>query len=175
MTRLKWFKLDTWITAFLRDVKTRGLSEFTHRFYQAELKFFADFCAEKDVSEVTQIDPALLRDFLEWLRTVRKRNPGGQHAAYRAVRAFLLWWEREAEPDDWKNPIKKVRAPKVSLAPLEPVPMLDVKAMLDTCGDDFTGARDKAILLCLLDSGARAREFLALSLADVDYISGAVI
>ncbi|MCX6083059.1 MAG: site-specific integrase [Chloroflexi bacterium] len=73
MIRLKWFKLDTWITAFLRDVKTRGLSDFTYLFYQRELNFFDKFCAEKDVSEVTQIDPVLLRDYLEWLEKIRKR------------------------------------------------------------------------------------------------------
>ena len=46
--------------------------------------------------------------------------------------------------------------------------------MCDTCGDNFTGVRDRALLLCLLDTGARAREFLALNLDDVDFVSGAI-
>jgi site-specific recombinase XerC len=102
-------------------------------------------------------------------------NAGGRHAKYRAVRAWLYWFEREAEPDGWKNPMLKVKRPKVAHEPIEPVPIEDIRAMLATCGNDFTGLRDRAILLCLLDTGARMREFLALNVADVDMIGGAVI
>ncbi|MCX6083060.1 MAG: site-specific integrase [Chloroflexi bacterium] len=63
----------------------------------------------------------------------------------------------------------------MNLAPIEPVSLMDVKAILETCGDDFTGYRDRAVILCLLDTGARAREFIALTLEDIDHISGAVI
>ncbi|HEY3311218.1 MAG TPA: tyrosine-type recombinase/integrase [Anaerolineales bacterium] len=175
MTHLKFSALDTWINAYLRDVKTRGLSAFTYQYYRRELDFFLTFCADRSVIEVTQVDPALIREYLEWLEKVRKRNPGGRHAGYRAVRAFLTWWAAETEPDDWTNPTKKAKAPRVILEPIEPVTLQDVKAMLEKCGDDFTGHRDRAIILCLLDTGARAREFLALALADVDHISGAVI
>jgi len=69
----------------------------------------------------------------------------------------------------------KVKRPKVAHEPIEPVPIEDIRAMLATCGNDFTGLRDRAILLCLLDTGARMREFLALNVADVDMIGGAVI
>ena len=34
-------------------------------------------------------------------------NPGGHHAHYRALRALLYFFEDEAEPEDWNNPIKK--------------------------------------------------------------------
>jgi len=41
--------------------------------------------------------------------------------------------------------------------------------------DDFTGARGETLLLCLLDTGAREREFLSLNLVNVDVIGGGVI
>ena len=45
--------------------------------------------------------------------------------------------------------------------------------MVKTCkAGNFLDERDKAILLALLDSGARAREFLAVNLDDRDSISG---
>jgi integrase len=47
--------------------------------------------------------------------------------------------------------------------------------MLATCNDNLIGRRDRAIILCLLDTGARAREFLSLDVADVDMVSGMVL
>ncbi len=38
----------------------------------------------------------------------------------------------------------------------------------------LTGERDRAAMLCLLDSGCRAAEFLALNIGDVNLASGAV-
>ncbi len=57
----------------------------------------------------------------------------------------------------WKNPILKVKAPRVVLEPIEPISLEDVEALIDSCDDnDKTGLRDKAIFLCLHGTGARA-------------------
>jgi site-specific recombinase XerD len=173
MTREKIDGLETWVTAFLRDCKIRGLSAFTVEFYRAQLHTFTTYCKAQSVTEVLGVTPDMLRGFMLELET-NGRNAGGRHAAFRAVRVFLRWYETEAEPEGWANPIHKVKPPKVTSEPIKGVPTVDIKAMLETCGDNFTGVRDKAILLCLLDSGARAREFLALNLEDVDFVSGAV-
>lgn len=173
MTRLKIDGLETWTTAFLRDCKTRGLSAFTIEFYRAQLQIFTTYATGEDVTEVLDLTPDLLRGFMLALET-KGRNAGGRHAAFRAIRAFLRWYETETEPEDWINPVRKVKPPKVEHEPIKGVPIEDVKAMLETCGDNFTGKRDRALLLCLLDTGARVREFIALNLDDVDFISGAV-
>lgn len=173
MTREKIDGLETWVTAFLRDCKTRGLSAFTVEYYRAQLHKFTTYCKAQSVNEVMQITADLIRGFMLELET-NGQNAGGRHAAFRSVRVFMRWYESEAEPEGWANPIKKVKAPKVTSEPIKGVPTEDVKAMLETCGGNFTGVRDKAILLCLLDSGARAREFLALNISDVDFVSGAV-
>jgi site-specific recombinase XerC len=80
---------------------------------------------------------------------------------YRALRAFLIWYEKEAEPDNWKNPIAKVKAPKVGKEILEPISLETVSALLRTCNASFLGVRDKALILFLLDTGARASEICA--------------
>ena len=59
---------------------------------------------------------------------------------------------------------------------MEPVSLLDIRAILATCERrTFTGDRDRAIVLALLDSGCRASEFLALNIEDVNLAAGAVI
>jgi integrase/recombinase XerD len=58
---------------------------------------------------------------------------------------------------------------------IEPVSIQDVIALLATCGVDFSGTRDKAAILVLLDTGARAQEFLDLNLEDIDLATGSVL
>jgi site-specific recombinase XerD len=173
MTLVKIDGLETWVTAFLRDCKTHGLSAYTVEFYRAQLDIFLTYCKAQNVTEVTSVTPDLLRGFLLALEA-KGRNAGGRHAAFRAVRAFLRWYEAEAEPEGWVNPIRKVKPPKVTNEPIKGVTTEDIKAMLETCGGDFIGIRDRALLLCLLDTGARAAEFMALNISDVDFVSGAV-
>ena len=47
---------------------------------------------------------------------------------------------------------------------------------MGTCdGQSFTGCRDRALLLALLDTGCRASEFLALNIGDVNLADGRVM
>lgn len=73
-------------------------------------------------------------------------TPGGQHAIYRALKTFLLWFEDETEPEGWKNPIRKVKPPKVPTEPLDPVEVETVKAMVAACPpgtlDNFCASLD---------------------------------
>jgi integrase len=88
----------------------------------------------------------------------------------------LYWFEDEVEPEGWKNPIRKVKAPKVPTEPIDPVPLDTVSRMIKVCErGTFTGDRDAAILLCLLDTGARAGEFLAINLNDINQARGDIL
>jgi integrase/recombinase XerD len=76
----------------------------------------------------------------------------------------------------WKNPMQKVKAPKVVLDPLEPISIEEVRALVNTCRrGDFIGERDRAIFLFLLDTGARARELCNMNIKDIDLNTGAVM
>jgi integrase/recombinase XerD len=59
---------------------------------------------------------------------------------------------------------------------LEPVSIEVTKALLDTCKNHkFTDSRDRAIILALCDTGARATEFLSIELEDVNRITGEIL
>lgn len=89
---------------------------------------------------------------------------------------FLLWYESEAEPEGWKNPIRKVKAPKVVNEPLSPIDPEDVSALLKTCKtNSFLDYRDKALIMFLLDTGARAREVLGVNVQDINPITGEIL
>jgi site-specific recombinase XerD len=78
-------------------------------------------------------------------------------------------------PFDWKNPIRKVKAPRLPVKPIEPISLQDIQSLLKTCEQRFSGSRDKALIFGLLDTGARAHEFLNLYLEDVELASGSVL
>ena len=167
--------LLTWLEAFLIDRKAAGVAPGTLRFYRQKLKLFADYCDAQAIKEIGQISPSFLRQYLLYLEE-SGHNPGGRHAAFRTIRAFFLWYEDEVEPQGWSNPIRKVKAPKVPVEPLEPVSFDIVNQMIKACPHNtFTGARDVAILLCLLDTGARATEFLSINLEDINQARGEIL
>ena len=165
--------LLTWAEAFLIDRKAQNMSKGTLQFYKKKLRLFTDYCESQAVKQVSQITPTLLREFLLYLET-KGHNAGGIHAVYRTIKTFLRWFENEVEPENWKNPINKVKAPKVGLEPLEPVDIEDINKMIETCPNSFTGLRDKAIMLFLLDSGVRASELVSINIEDVNPYIGDV-
>jgi len=164
-----------WIEAFLIDRKAQNLSKGTLKFYQDKLKLFMDYCDSQAISEIIQITPNNLRQFLLYLEETN-HNPGGIHAIYRSVKAFMRWFESETEMDNWRNPIKRIKSPKIAEKILNPASLQDIFAMVDTCKTNkFTDIRDKAILLFLLDSGTRSQEFINLNLDDINLVTGEII
>jgi site-specific recombinase XerD len=181
-TKNKWHNLNnplsdnlsTWLNAFLKDRIAQGLAPGTMHYYKTKLSLFADFCESKQIIQVTRITASDLREYMLLLEE-KGHNPGGRHGCYRTVKTFLYWWEQEVEPDGWSNPVRKVKPPKLPIELLDPVSVNDIEAMVETCDKSFHGRRDKAILLGLLDSGARANEFLDIKLDDYNKFSGEIL
>jgi len=167
--------LLTWLEAFLIDSKAAGVAEGTLRFYRQKIKLFSDYCDALTVKQIGQITPSFLRQYLLYLEE-SGHNAGGRHAAFRLLRAFFLWYEDEVDPDGWSNPIRKVKAPKAPVEPLELVSFEIVAKMVKACPHNtFTGDRDAAVLVCLLDTGARASEFLSINLEDINQARGDIL
>lgn len=166
--------LPVWMTEFINDRKAQNLTEATIAFYGFMLKQFADYCEAQAVTQISQITPGFIRQYMVTLSETHK--PGGVHCAFRTIRAFFNWWENEAAPDGWKNPMSKIKAPKIGQEPLQPVKEDDFSRLLDACkGNDLMMLRDKALFLALLDTGARARELLAVNREDLDQVTGQIL
>ncbi len=162
------------VESFLIDRKAQSVSPDTLSFYQKKLKHFLSFCEQQTITQVSQITPDLIRRFI--LQLTETHNQGGVHCCFRPLRTLLLWVEsEEIMPPGWKNPIRRVKAPKLAVQPIEPVSLADVRALAETCQHNYSGTRDKAMILGLLDTGARAREFLDLNLQDVDLATGSLL
>jgi integrase/recombinase XerD len=169
------YNLLEWANQFYQSKKIEGVSGFTLTFYKQQLGYFLRYCESQLITSLEEITPNVIRQFLLWHQETG-HNPGGLHATFRTIRVFLIWYENEAEPDGWKNPISKVKAPKVTNEPLSPVEPEDVLALLKTCKSySFLDYRDKALILFLLDTGARAREVLGVNIQDINPFSGEIL
>lgn len=156
-----------WANGFIFDRKAQGLSDGTVRFYINKITKFTKYYTTRGLQDIDEITPKLIRDYLMWLET-DDHTPGGVHAYYRALKTFLKWYEIEQD-GEWINPINKTRmkVPKVDL--LEPADEKAIGKMISVAK-----IRDKAILLCLLDTGARGNEFISLNFNDINQITGIV-
>lgn len=166
--------VSEWANEFYKAKKIEGVSGATQIFYKQQLGHFLDYCDAQVIERLDQLNTNVLRDYLVWLEE-NGHNPGGVHAAYRVLKTFLRWYEAEAEPDNWKNPITKIKAPKLAEDPLEPVEVADVLKMAEVCDKSFLGLRDRAMLLFLLDTGVRAGELARMDQDDINLVTGAVL
>ncbi len=165
------FSILEWAEAFIIDRKSRGLSPNTISFHRKKLEKFLKYCEIYQIHDIQEIEAKHIREYILWLED-KGHNKGGVHAHFRVLRSFLYWYEMKNDLPDWANPIQKVKVKKPRQEPLEPADIKAVKAMLDVCGNDFTGIRDRLILLILLDTSLRASELLALNFDNVNPITG---
>lgn len=154
------------LSEFLRDCKSRALSWNTVEYYRRQITFFQEYCENQGITDIEDVTTDVLRSY--FISLDGAHNAGGKHAKYRAVKVFFLWYEREYEPDDWKNPIHKVKPPKVPEQIIEGITIEQVKQILSTCDSTrFSDVRDRAMILFLLDTGVRVQEMIDLNRDDL--------
>ena len=158
------------INGFLIERKSRGLSKWTLKYYSNELRYFSQYLDEVGMINLNDLTSDEIRHYL--LGLGERRNQGGVHSAYRAIKAWLNWVWDEFEVEG-RNPISRVSIPAGKNHPLPGISISDVKKMIDSCTTDMA-VRDKALLMFLVDTGARRAEVVSLNIGDVDFISGNV-
>jgi site-specific recombinase XerD len=107
-----------------------------------------------------------LEAFLADLLT--RRAPGTVATRHKVLRLLYRWLEEEEEIDD--NPMARVKPPIVPDQPVAVVPEDGLRRLLAVCaGKRFEARRDTAMIMFLLDTGARRAEVAGLRLADLDF------
>ena len=153
--------------SFMLSREAMDCTPSTLVWYRQYINALITFLEGRNIKELSEITPDLLRRYLVDLKT-RKLAPTTIHHHASAARSFFNFL-----CDDGllvENPMRRVAMPRL---PKEIKPAFtpeDVHRLLDGCQN----ARDRALVLCLLDSGARASEFCALTVGDVDLANGAV-
>jgi integrase/recombinase XerD len=191
--RTSGFLLSDAILGFQQYKTAAGLSPRTGVSYEQHLRVWLRQIGDRDISMVATRD---ITAFLAWLHngyTPQRRNGGCQPLSRKTVRNFWItlmsffhWASAEFNLD---NPMKGVPGPKFEDTPIEPFRKEQVEVLLKEC--EFcrnaktqyrrsfsmrrsTAARDRAIVLMLLDTGLRASELCSLRIGDIDQANGQI-
>lgn len=171
--------LQVCITNFLTACQASGLAKKTICWYQKNLSRFAAF-AEGFTTKGQQwwlapVVQAFLADLQS--RPRYQGHPTRQpeersisivtlHAYHRTLKRFFSWLVAEGLLTD--NPMTRIKTPKIPKQVPKGITIQDFKALLAVANNP----RDKALLLILADTAARASEVCRLEVKDVDLNQG---
>jgi integrase/recombinase XerC len=151
------------LRSFERHLRAQNRSERTVDNYLENARRVEVFLEGrgKRLDEATQADlEDLLGDIL------RRRSANTAATRYKVMRVLYRWLEEEEE---FPNPMARMKPPIIPERPIPIVPDDGLRRLLAaSAGKDFDARRDTAIIMLLLDTGARRAELADLQLAHVD-------
>jgi integrase/recombinase XerC len=151
------------LRSFERHLRAQNRSERTVGNYLENARRVEVFLEDrgKRLEEATQAD---LEDFLADI--LRRRSANTAATRYKVMRVLYRWLEEEEE---LPNPMARMKPPIIPDRPVPIVPEDGLRRLLSACaGKGFEARRDSAIIMLLLDTGARRAELADLQLAHVD-------
>jgi site-specific recombinase XerD len=161
-------------------VGERNLARNTQQSYRDAVRLLVVFVAAKmhkkvDELLVPDIDADLLRDFLRHIEEKRKCSISSRNqrlAAIHALAGFIA--ERCPEYLEWCAQLRAVKSKRSAPTPVCYLEKPEIDALLDAPTPvTKLGYRDRALLLFLYNSGARADEAANLCIEDLSLHSGA--
>jgi site-specific recombinase XerD len=152
------------IRSFERHLRAENRSERTIATYLVGLRQADAFLRARG----TTIEAATRADLEAFLADLLTRRTASTAATYYKPLKLLYAWlaEEEEIPAD---PMRRMKRPIVPDKPVPIVPADGLKRLFRACaGNTFEARRDTALLMLLLDTGARRDEMARLKLTDVD-------
>lgn len=154
--------------AYLLHCRAAGHKPNTREVYERSVTRMVTHLQGQGLERVADVKPAHLEAFFFDLR--RDHSKGGVEVIYRPVKAFFRWYWDLYEVET-RNPIDRVTVEHQPVKARAGIPLEVVQRMVGHCHGHYKW-RDTAVLEGLLDTCARASEFCALRVGDVNYVTG---
>jgi site-specific recombinase XerD len=152
------------VRSFERHLRAENRSERTITTYLVGLRQADAFLRARGttIQAATRAD---LEAFMGDLLT--RRTPSTAATYYKPLKLLYAWLAEEEEIPT--NPMARMKSPIVPDKPVPIVPEDGLKRLFKACaGNTFEARRDTALIMLLLDTGARRDEMAGLKLTDVD-------
>ena len=156
--------LSEQIELYLRRCEVEGKSPNTVRAYAHTLRRFAIGVGDIATTAVAQ------EQLYDYLARFTDRSLETRHRYFREIRCFFNWLVAADRPE--RNPFQGMRNVRLPSRIVQPFTPEEIGALLAATSPTPVGQRDRALLMTLLDTGARCSETVRLQLADVDLEEG---
>jgi len=144
-----------------------GLSSNTILAYGRDLKGFLEFCQSRKISQLKQIRPALVQNYMQVLTQDEQRSEGSIKRCLVAIRMFLRFAKLTGLVCDDFTAV--LESPKVWQKLPTVCSKQQVVSLLDApCPEEPYYLRDKAMLELLYATGIRASELAGLKSSDLN-------
>jgi site-specific recombinase XerD len=137
--------------SFERHLRAENKSDRTVETYLEAVRLLKAFLAPRGVG-LAEADRAQIEAFLADL--LARWKPATAANRYRSLKVFYAWLEDEGEIA--ADPMAKMKPPAIPEQPIPVLPDEALRRLFAICaGKDFEARRDTAMIMLLLDSGAR--------------------
>jgi site-specific recombinase XerD len=153
--------------------EARDYSPNALRWNDHKVRRFTRWCVVQGVTQIEDVTASLVNRFIVAL--LRDLTDHTRKAYAQSVKAFLNWCAREdlIREDLISERIpKRIATPRVTQKVIQTVTPEQIRRLLAACEREDYGwmrARDRAIIMVLLDTGLRASELCGLALKDVHF------
>lgn len=156
--------LPALVALYLLRCEVEGKSPRTVRAYRETLgRFLAALQADSAPEAPSAIDSAHIYAYLGRYTHLRTET---RHRYFREVRCFFNWLVEAGYLEH--SPFRGMRNVRLPQRIVQPFSVDDIGRLLAACGDGPMATRDIALLLTLLDTGARCSEIVQINLSDLD-------
>lgn len=159
---------DALIEDWTRALRAEHRSPCTIKSYSTAVRQLAAYGVDKGRGDaLTTYDKRLIRDFLAYI--IETRSPATAQTRYDAISSCYRWLVDEEELEAEASPMRLVKRPKAP-EPVTPVLSLDqVRRLLAVCNrHTLRGARDRALMVLMLDTGVRVGGLIGAEMCDLD-------
>jgi integrase/recombinase XerC len=148
------------------SLQAERLSPKTIGIYLEALDLLIEFLTARSYpTAVADVQRQHIAEFISELHR-RGNTPATVNNRYRALRRFFNFAVEELGLP--AGPMDRMKPPRLEEKLVRPLEPSQIEAMINACRNNWMGYRDAAILLVLYDTGLRAEECRALTLADLE-------
>ena len=135
--------------------KQNSITQSTYDWYAFYLGKFSDFCTDRNLTDLTQITPNLVQQFVSSSET---NNTHTRHARAQIVKGFLSWCALDDDLGVREKTVRRISMPKVEQSEVVIFSEDEIRRLFAACDKTQQPYRNRAILHLLLDTGCRAAE-----------------
>ena len=162
--------LESVVRTYTITLRANNCKPTTIRIYLEALRQFTQFCISVGIS--THLDDIARNHIRAWIsQQIATLSSATAHNRYRSIHRFFEFCVQEGLLEH--SPMERMKPPKLDERIVRPYTEDETQKLLSAhSGKSWLELRDVAVILFLVDTGARAAEALGITWADVDFDTG---